>query len=193
MRLEIHDPGVLSARDVYARARATVWRRRVGYASGRAALPQRAVTMPSAPILKLPTWTEIRDQVARQAGVEPHLLTKAGGRKLQIVSLRQLAISLTRRLTDLSFPAIGRRYGLDHSTIVNSVARMRPLMAALERDLTDAAPVRAWVGRGLLLLPAHVSAMRRQPKPTTPRPLYPIGNFECPICDEGEAVVRLIH
>ena len=41
------------------------------------------------------------------------------------VRARQVAIYLTRELTDLSLPQIGRLYGgRDHSTVLNSIRRV---------------------------------------------------------------------
>jgi hypothetical protein len=133
--LEIYDPGVSTAAQVWTAARAAHYRRPAAYEQRRPRLIPPPAPAPMPPRL---AWTVIHDEVAQQAGVERWTLSKDGGRKLATVSLRQLAVALTRRLTSLSLPAIGRRYGVDHSTIVNSVARMRPLMAVLELELADA-------------------------------------------------------
>jgi chromosomal replication initiator protein len=55
------------------------------------------------------------------------------------VRARQIAIYLTRELTDLSLPQIGRLYGgRDHSTVLNSIRRAE---ARCKEDETLAARV----------------------------------------------------
>ena len=61
------------------------------------------------------------------------------------VRARQVAIFLTRELTDLSLPQIGRLYGgRDHSTVLNSVRRVEagvaedPALAGRVDDLRSA-------------------------------------------------------
>ncbi len=58
---------------------------------------------------------------------------------------RQVAIYLTRELTDLSLPQIGRLYGgRDHSTVLNSIRRVEarcasdPALAARVDELRGA-------------------------------------------------------
>jgi Bacterial dnaA protein helix-turn-helix len=146
-----------SAADVWQVARATHRRRVASYEKQQ--VPEFPAP-PPAPIPPKPPWWAIRDEVARQGGVEPHQLDKDGGRKLPIVALRQLSIALTRHLCRLSFPAIGRRYGIDHSTAVNAVRRMMPLMALLELEVAADDHPRRWVERALPLLAAHVDGIR---------------------------------
>lgn len=127
------------------------------------ALPPPPPPLPVAPLpqVLVPAWQEIRDEVARQAGVDREVLYRDGGRKLAIVALRHLAVALTRRLTTLSFPAIARRYGLrDHTSAWHATLRMRPLTNALDRELTDADPPGRWVERSLLLLKDRNDLMR---------------------------------
>jgi chromosomal replication initiator protein len=55
------------------------------------------------------------------------------------LSARQVAIYLTRELTDLSLPQIGRLYGgRDHSTVLNSIRRVE---ARIGEDQSFAAQV----------------------------------------------------
>lgn len=71
-------------------------------------------------------------------------------RKKQIARARQAAMFLGRRLTKLSYPELGERFGgKDHSTVINAVKRVPELMAqdedfrlnveSLERELATTA------------------------------------------------------
>jgi chromosomal replication initiator protein len=66
----------------------------------------------------------IQQRVAADFGVSRAELV-GSTRAATPVRARQVAIYLTRELTDLSLPQIGRLYGgRDHSTILNSVRRI---------------------------------------------------------------------
>ena len=54
---------------------------------------------------------------------------KGPKREKQIARARQTAMYLTRRLINLSFPDIGRRFGRDHSTVMTACRRVPELMA----------------------------------------------------------------
>jgi hypothetical protein len=169
-RLAISDPGVDTASQVFARARAAFGRRRVSYencwkrfappAPPEPPAPSEPPTAP--PAAPRPSWRSIRDEISHQAGVQPLVLMKSGGRSLQTVVLRQLCCVLVRRLAGLSLPAIGRQFGLNHTTVLWAVTRMRPLIAALERDLSDDDSVETWVQHAMPLLLDHVAAVRRK-------------------------------
>jgi chromosomal replication initiator protein len=76
---------------------------------------------------------EIQHQVSRAFGISREELV-GPGRTATPVQARQVAIFLTRELTDLSLPQIGRLYGgRDHSTIINSIRRVEAGAAADER------------------------------------------------------------
>jgi hypothetical protein len=93
----------------------------------------------------------------------PLSIHKGGGRRLPEVALRQLAVSLTRRLAGLSLPETARRYGLrDHTTALHGIRRMRSLMAILELELGEEDPVERWVERALPLLDEHIAEIRRR-------------------------------
>ncbi len=67
---------------------------------------------------------EIQQRVASAFGVSRAELT-GSTRTATPVRARQVAIYLTRELTDLSLPQIGRLYGgRDHSTVLNSIRRV---------------------------------------------------------------------
>jgi chromosomal replication initiator protein len=73
---------------------------------------------------------EIQHQVSRAFGISREELV-GPGRTATPVQARQVAIFLTRELTDLSLPQIGRLYGgRDHSTIINSIRRVEAGAAA---------------------------------------------------------------
>jgi chromosomal replication initiator protein len=72
---------------------------------------------------------EIQQRVAERFGISRAELV-GSGRAATPLRARQVAIYLTRELTDLSLPQIGRLYGgRDHSTILNSVRRLEAAMA----------------------------------------------------------------
>ncbi|HEY1286299.1 MAG TPA: chromosomal replication initiator protein DnaA [Solirubrobacterales bacterium] len=86
------------------------------------------------------TVEEIQQRVADSFGISRTELV-GGARAATPLRARQVAILLTRELTDLSLPQIGRLYGnRDHSTIHNSLRRIE---AALADDPDLAARVNA--------------------------------------------------
>lgn len=54
---------------------------------------------------------------------------KGASRAQQIARARQSAMYLTRRILNMSYPEIGRRFGRDHSTVMTAVKRVPELMA----------------------------------------------------------------
>jgi chromosomal replication initiator protein len=67
---------------------------------------------------------EIQQQVAERFGISRAELI-GGGRSATPLRARQVAMYLTREMTDLSLPQIGRLYGgRDHSTVHNSLRRV---------------------------------------------------------------------
>jgi chromosomal replication initiator protein len=67
---------------------------------------------------------EIQQQVAERFGISRAELVSSS-RAATPLRARQVAIFLTRELTDLSLPQIGRLYGgRDHSTVLNSLRRV---------------------------------------------------------------------
>jgi chromosomal replication initiator protein len=76
---------------------------------------------------------EIQQQVAERFGISRAELI-GSSRAATPLRARQVAIYLTRELTDLSLPQIGRLYGgRDHSTVLNSLRRIE---ASLGEDET---------------------------------------------------------
>ena len=66
---------------------------------------------------------EIQQRVSAAFGISPAELI-GSTRAATPLSARQVAIYLTREMTDLSLPQIGRLYGgRDHSTVLNSIRR----------------------------------------------------------------------
>lgn len=81
---------------------------------------------------------EIQQQVAERFGISRAELI-GSSRAATPLRARQVAIYLTRELTDLSLPQIGRLYGgRDHSTVLNSLRRVE---ASLAEDATLTAKV----------------------------------------------------
>ena len=113
-----------------------------------------AEVIPQASRSSRPTPVEqIQQQVAVGFGVSRAELV-GSSRAATPVRARQVAIYLTREMTDLSLPQIGRLYGgRDHSTVLNSVRRIE---AGVAEDPTLAgrvAELRAAIHR-----PTHAGA-----------------------------------
>jgi chromosomal replication initiator protein len=82
---------------------------------------------------------EIQQRVAERFGISRAELV-GSSRAATPLRARQVAIFLTRDLTDLSLPQIGRLYGgRDHTTVLNSLRRVE---AGLDEDLELAEKVR---------------------------------------------------
>lgn len=80
------------------------------------------------------TVEQIQELVAKSFGISRVELV-GSTRAATPVRARQVAIYLTRELTDLSLPQIGRLYGgRDHSTVLNSIRRVEA-RSAEDRDL----------------------------------------------------------
>ncbi|HEY5053198.1 MAG TPA: chromosomal replication initiator protein DnaA [Solirubrobacterales bacterium] len=81
-------------------------------------VPQRARAVEATPV------EEIQQRVATSFGISRAELV-GSTRAATPLRARQVAIFLTRELTDLSLPQIGRLYGgRDHSTVLNSLRRV---------------------------------------------------------------------
>ncbi len=79
---------------------------------------------------------EIQQRVAEGFGISRAELI-GSSRAATPLRARQVAIFLTRELTDLSLPQIGRLYGgRDHSTVLNSLRRVEAGLAA-DGELSD--------------------------------------------------------
>jgi chromosomal replication initiator protein len=97
-----------------------------------AVIPKTARAAESTPV------EEIQERVGATFGVSRSELI-GSGRAATPLGARQVAIYLTRELTDLSLPQIGRLYGgRDHSTVLNSIRRVE---ARIGDDQTFAAQV----------------------------------------------------
>jgi chromosomal replication initiator protein len=83
---------------------------------------------------------DIQERVSATFGVSRSELI-GSSRAATPLNARQVAIYLTRELTDLSLPQIGRLYGgRDHSTVLNSIRRVE---ARIGEDQSFAAQVQA--------------------------------------------------
>jgi chromosomal replication initiator protein len=89
-----------------------------------------AELLPAAGRPSRPTTVEkIQERVAESFGISRAELV-GGTRAATPLRARQVAILLTREMTDLSLPQIGRLYGnRDHSTIHNSLRRIEASLA----------------------------------------------------------------
>jgi chromosomal replication initiator protein len=71
---------------------------------------------------------DIIDEVSAYFSLTPEELCSAS-RSRQLVNARQIAMYLTRELTDLSLPRIGRAFGnRDHSTVMHATQKIAGLM-----------------------------------------------------------------
>jgi chromosomal replication initiator protein len=83
-----------------------------------------AEVIPRSRSLQATSVEEIQQQVAERFGISRAELV-GSSRAATPLRARQVAIFLTRELTDLSLPQIGRLYGgRDHSTVLNSLRRV---------------------------------------------------------------------
>jgi chromosomal replication initiator protein len=83
-----------------------------------------AVVPKASPASKASPVEEIQERVCRAFGISRAELV-GSTRAATPLRARQVAIYLTRELTDLSLPQIGRLYGgRDHSTVLNSIRRV---------------------------------------------------------------------
>jgi chromosomal replication initiator protein len=71
----------------------------------------------------------IKRAVGRRLGIEPERISSSG-RAPGLVRARQLAIYLSRELTELSLPQLGLCFGRDHSTVLHAIRKV-------ERDAGD--------------------------------------------------------
>jgi chromosomal replication initiator protein len=84
-----------------------------------------AEVVPKSPRPAASSVEEIQQKVAGAFGISRAELV-GSTRAATPVRARQVAIFLTRELTDLSLPQIGRLYGgRDHSTVLNSIRRVK--------------------------------------------------------------------
>jgi len=91
------------------------------------------------------TAEEIQQQVAAAFGISRDELVSSSRAALPLRA-RQIAILLTRELTDLSLPQIGRLFGnRDHSTILNSLRRAEATVAADKELATRVDELRATI------------------------------------------------
>ncbi len=88
-----------------------------------------AEVVPRARSAEATSVEEIQQLVAERFGISRAELV-GSSRAATPLRARQVAIYLTRELTDLSLPQIGRLYGgRDHSTVLNSVRRLEASLA----------------------------------------------------------------
>jgi chromosomal replication initiator protein len=98
-----------------------------------------AEVIPGSSRPKRTSVEEIQQRVAERFGIARAELV-GSSRAATPLRARQVAIFLTRELTDLSLPQIGRLYGgRDHTTVLNSLRRIE---ASLDEDAELAEKVR---------------------------------------------------
>lgn len=67
--------------------------------------------------------TNIRDAVAAYYGI-PRNVFVSPNRDRHVAWPRQIAMALTREMTNLSLPLIGAKYGRDHTTVLHALRRV---------------------------------------------------------------------
>ena len=90
------------------------------------------------------TIREIIAQACLAWGVEEHNLLSAR-QTGHLARVRHAAVAITHRLTPLSLPAIGRRFGRDHTTILYAIRKLSHHIAALNQELNDFSSPAEWV------------------------------------------------
>jgi chromosomal replication initiator protein len=109
------------------------------------ALPTALADPPAAS----PTVEEIQRQVADRLGVSVDEMLSRTRRAAPVARARQLAMYLSRQLTDLSLPEIARAFNRsDHTTVMHAIRRVE------ERTLADPALARTLEQLGADLRPA---------------------------------------
>jgi chromosomal replication initiator protein len=107
-----------------------------------------AELIPQASPAEPTTVEEIQRQVAEAFGISRGELVGTT-RAATPLRARQVAMLLTRELTDLSLPQIGRLYGgRDHSTVLNSLRRIESSIADDPQLSSRVADLRAAIHRG---------------------------------------------
>src|SRR5205085_8113400 len=77
-----------------------------------------------------PTVEQIQAATCAAVGVAPEQMT-SGGRAAGPAWARQVAMYLSRRMTDMTLPAIGRRFGgRNHTTVLHACRRVDERLAA---------------------------------------------------------------
>jgi chromosomal replication initiator protein len=107
-----------------------------------AVIPKRTRSQESTPV------EEIQKRVSTAFGISRAELV-GSTRSAMPLRARQVAIYLTRELTDLSLPQIGRLYGgRDHSTVINSLKRVEARFGEDEALVTRVEELRAAIHKG---------------------------------------------
>ena len=91
--------------------------------------PRLSSVTSSASAAKPPVTAErIIDLTAEMFGFEIDQIT-GGSRRRPLVDARQVAMYVTRGMTDLSFPDIGKAFGnRDHTTVMHAVRKIEARM-----------------------------------------------------------------
>ena len=93
---------------------------------------------------KNPSVKEICAEVCRQFKVKKMDLESAR-RWLEIAQARHAAFALSKHLTSLSYPAIGRMLNRDHTTIMHACHKYQPIMDMVAMKVPEGSPLDVWV------------------------------------------------
>ncbi len=113
------------------------------------AFPPEEPNLPPLNIEHPPTAREIQKELCRQWPIAlVHILSERRAR--EIVLPRHVAIALTKRLTLLSLPAIGRWFGnREHTTILHSTRKMAPIIEYVDATIAPDASLADWVSAAI--------------------------------------------
>lgn len=105
-------------------------------------MSQQPVELPPyAPALGI---VRIRRAVGAAFDVPDHIMTSASRAECNLRP-RQIGMALARHLTNATLPEIGRKFDRDHTTVMNAIVRMEPMIAELARQLPPDAPLEQWI------------------------------------------------
>jgi hypothetical protein len=160
-QLEIYDPGIRSATDVWSAALAAHRKRVAAYERFSAKPSPEPLDEPAEQALP-PSRRSVLAELSRQTGIPPSRLRKGDDSRGQpIVAIRQLGMALLIKLSGMSLPATARIFCMtNHTTILHAKRAMAPVLDAT--GLTESDSVRVWIETALPILFVHVGEIRRK-------------------------------
>lgn len=95
-------------------------------------------------LLRPPMVEQIKRAVCMEFGISKEQIE--GERRREFILPRDIAMALARRLTNLSYPNIGRRFGgRDHGGALGAWRRLGPYVEHAAALLPADAPIAQWV------------------------------------------------
>jgi len=84
----------------------------------------------------LPTPSLIISEVCSFFGIEENVL-RGTLKDKKTTDARQIAMYLIRKMTNLSFPDIGKEFGKDHTTVMHACKRVEAKLASMSKTIAD--------------------------------------------------------